>query len=196
MSSKQFLWVFFCGLFLFGITLESEAQRRRQTTETKLTEKLWYGGGFALGFYGGGSAGISSNEFFVGISPMVGYKVTENLSFGPRLELGFLAGRYDIGTRIVKNNSFNYGVGIFGRQKFFNILFAHAEYGYLNQAQAFLVNGDIETERIGQDQFLLGLGYNSGAKVASEISVLYDFLAPEDTIDLPIVFRFGITYNF
>ena len=127
---------------------------------------------------------------------MVGYKVTENLSFGPRLELGFLSGRYDIGTKIVKNNSFNYGAGLFGRAKFFNVLFAHTEYGYLNQAVAYLVNGDIETERVGSDQFLLGLGYNSGYPFGSEISILYDFLAPEDTIDLPIVFRFGFTYKF
>jgi hypothetical protein len=182
-------------LLTLYFSTNADAQKRR-TTEKEFGEKLWYGGGFALGFYGGNNSGFSSNEFFFGISPMVGYKVTEYLSFGPRLELSFLSGRYDLGHKIAKRNSLNYGAAMFGRAKFLNVLFGHVEYGYQNQAIPYLVNGDIETERVGNDQFLIGLGYNSGYPFGSEISILYDVLAPDDTVDLPIVFRFGFTYQF
>lgn len=175
----------------------SRKSRRPVQEETSLVDKLWYGGGFALGFYGGSLSGAQSSEFFIGVSPMVGYKVTENLSFGPRMEVALLTGRYDFGRGDVqKITAVNYGAGLFGRLKFFNILFGHIEYGYLNQAFPVLTNDGLGTERVGSDQFLIGLGYNSGYPFGSEIYIVYDLLAPEDTVDLPITFRFGFTYLF
>lgn len=127
---------------------------------------------------------------------MVGYKINEIISIGPRFEVSLLTGRYDLGREVLKGSFFNYGAGIFARAKFFQYFFAHTEYGYQNRAIPYFVNGEIETERQGNDQFLLGLGYNSGYPWGTEISILYDFLAPEDTVDLPIAFRFGLTYKF
>ncbi|MDX1683604.1 MAG: hypothetical protein R3275_00115 [Saprospiraceae bacterium] len=186
------------GLFVYTTTFSQRSKRsdRSRQEQPKLVDKLWYGGGFALGFFGGGLPGFQSSEFFVGISPMVGYKITDIVSVGPRMEVSLLTGRYDNGISVEKNTAVNYGGGVFGRLRFFDILFAHAEYGYINQAIPVFRNGGIETDRLGSDQFLLGLGYNSGYPWGSEIYILYDLLAPEDTVELPISFRFGFTYLF
>lgn len=190
-------------LFLTTLSLQSEAQTRSSRSKRPpepekipLKDRLWYGGGFALGFYGGTISGIQSSEFFVGVSPMVGYKINDFLSFGPRLELNLLTGRYDLGRDVEKLTAFNYGAGLFTRARFFEVMFGHVEYGYINQAVPYFENGEIKTDRLGSDQFLLGLGYNSGYPFGTEIYILYDFLAPEDTVNLPITFRFGFTYKF
>ncbi len=184
-------------LILSTICLSTLYGQRRGDTEP-FKDRLWYGGSIGLAFSSVNlGAGYTGNEFYFGITPMAGYKVTEKLSFGPRLELNFLSGRYrQNGGSVEKLNVFDYGVGIFSRFKFIDFLFIHAEYGYINRALPILTNDGLDTERAGQDQLLLGLGYTSGFPFGYEIALLYDFLAPEDTTDLPLVLRFGFTYNF
>jgi hypothetical protein len=195
-------------LFSFLIALpEADAQRRGkkkrrdkepQAEVISLKERLWYGGGFILGFNSFGGGVTAQNAFLIGVSPMVGYKVTDKLSFGPRVELNFQTARYQFGSDVLSNNTLNWGIGGFGRHKFFDVLFAHVEYGYFNYevVEGVDIDNEFLTRREGENQFLLGLGYNSGYPWGTEISILYDILAPEDTVQLPIVFRFGITYKF
>ena len=192
---------------LFFALPEADAQRRGkkkrrdkepQAEVISLKERLWYGGGFILGFNSFGGGVTAQNAFLIGVSPMVGYKVTDKLSFGPRVELNFQTARYQFGNDVLSNNTLNWGVGGFGRHKFFDVLFAHVEYGYFNYevVEGVDIDNEFLTRREGENQFLLGLGYNSGYPWGTEISILYDILAPEDTVQLPIVFRFGITYKF
>jgi hypothetical protein len=195
-------------LFSFLIALpEADAQRRGkkkrrdkepQAEVISLKERLWYGGGFILGFNSFGGGVTAQNAFLIGVSPMVGYKVTDKLSFGPRVELNFQTARYQFGNDVLSNNTLNWGMGGFGRHKFFDVLFAHVEYGYFNYevVEGVDIDNEFLTRRESENQFLLGLGYNSGYPWGTEISILYDILAPEDTVQLPIVFRFGITYKF
>ena len=180
----------------------SRSRSRTQSKKIDWAERLWYGGGFNLGFSRSAIGSLSGNTFFVGVSPMVGYRIVHGLSVGPRIELQYFTGRFDEtfgASQIFKYNSFTYGGGIFMRYKFLPILFTHFEYDYLSQESPVDVDyarGEIISERFGESLFLIGGGYTSGGILASEIYVLYDVLADDNTTNLPIQYRFGFTYNF
>ncbi len=181
---------------------QSRSRSKKKNRKEDILERLWYGGGFNLGFSRSSIGSLGGNTFFVGVSPMVGYRLINNLSIGPRIELQYFTGRFEetFGTsQIFKYNSFTYGGGVFMRYKFLPILFAHIEYDYLSQESAVDVDyarGEIISERFGESLFLMGLGYTSGGVLASEIYILYDVLADSNTTALPIQYRFGFTYNF
>ena len=155
--------------------------------------RLWYGGGFGLGF--GGNA--VSSQFSVEIQPMVGYKFNKWFSAGPRVSITYVNGKYDL-PPVERYNIFNYGVGIFGRIKPINQLFIHGEWGYENVG--FLVYDGVElgTERLSRTPLLLGIGYSAGGPGVGgyEILILYDFDVPDTDLQLPIVYRVGFNYNF
>jgi hypothetical protein len=171
---------------------------RSQEKETvSFTDRLWYGGGFSLSF-SGGFAGLDGNIFAVGISPMIGFKLTPFISVGPRFEFLYTTGRFrNFGGPVIKYNGVDYGAGVFARAKFLSFLFAHAETNYINRVFPTGFNGNmLVTERIGDNQTLIGLGYTSGGVFKSEILLLYDLTADSQSTNLPLVYRFGFTYNF
>jgi hypothetical protein len=149
--------------------------------------KLWYGGGltFQIGPYDN-----FSNYLLFGISPMVGYKFTDNISIGPRVSMNYLE-VYRPGDNL---KLMEWGIGGFGRVKFTPSIFAQVEYESrrVNQISDF-TNID-ETK---DDNFYLGVGYNS--EIANgwgyELVGLYNFME-EDEFRVPIELRIGITYNF
>ncbi len=200
---------------------DAMAQRRKKKKKKKKTEQkmdsgfqwqrdLWFGAGGTLNFGGNNFA----REFIIGITPMVGYKVTPWLSAGPRFEVTYNTGRYDLGNgEITTLNMVDYGAGLFARAKSPFGIYAHVEYFVqgdefpLNTAGTRLIgndlpsidlNGKIETDRESIDAAFIGLGYNSSgfSKWGYEIQLNYNVLAPEDTVNLPIDLRFGVTYNF
>lgn len=200
------------AIILFLLPGDADAQSRRkkkkkkpaQTEQTsKLTDKLWYGGGFALGFGSGGAFNLAGNEFQFGLSPMAGYKVFDWLSVGPRVEFAYLNGRYRFpnSSEVYKLNSISYAVGPFMRLKSPWNIFAHVEYSYMNIEYTdfqILPDNKLRTFREGQDAFYLGAGYNSSGfgRWGYEFYIVYDVLAPDNSVNLPFDYRFGITYNF
>lgn len=182
--------------------LEAQIYRRQpqkeQSPEMKsFADHLWYGGGFTLNF-SSGLAGLDGNTFGIGLSPMLGYKFNSFLSAGPRFEFLYTTGRFrNFGGPVYKYNGLDYGAGLFGRAKFLNVLFAHTEFSYINRVFPVGFNGNrLETERVGDNQFLVGLGYTGGGLLKSEIYLLYDLTSDSQSTTLPLVYRFGITYNF
>lgn len=164
--------------------------------------RLWYGGNFGLNF--SGSSGYSA--FSISVYPMVGYKVFDFWSVGPRVGIsytylkGYPANRPQ---NIASVSLVDYSAGIFTRLKFLQTFFAHIEYEYQNYQG--LPNGDLVvdsnnkviTGRVGQDNFYIGAGYNSSAGLwGYEIAILYNVLQPENSLTLPFDFRIGFTYNF
>ncbi len=158
--------------------------------------RLWYGGGLTLFFTG--------NSFNIGVTPMVGYKITDQISVGPRFKIDYyqekLYGEFNY-------KSTSWGTGLFTRGKLFQNVFAHVEYEYENlEVPDYIGNGqlqldpndpnDILTERENRNNFHLGLGYTSGGLVAYEIMVLYNVLESDSSERLPWDLRFGFTYNF
>lgn len=194
--------ILFIFLFLNLSRLEAQIYRRQpqkeQTSEMKsFADHLWYGGGFTINF-SSGLAGLDGNTFGIGLSPMLGYKLNSFLSVGPRFEFLYTTGRFrNFGGPVYKYNGLDYGAGVFGRAKFLNVLFAHTELSYINRVFPVGFNGNrLETERVGDNQFLVGLGYSGGGLLKSEIYLLYDVSSDSQSTTLPLVYRFGITYNF
>lgn len=188
-----------CVLFV-GLQY-ADAQRRgegRSETKTEndtdyfdesggIAHRLWYGG--MLNFQLQGSN--LGNALLMGISPMVGFKINDIFSIGPRAQLDYLV-YYQPGP----NDKFLiWGVGAFGRAKIYNSIFAHTEYGF--EAVTYLSGEDNQRLDSGTN-FLLGGGYNSSVGVGGfgyEILILYNFLEDDD-FDIPIEYRIGFTYNF
>ena len=127
---KIIFFLIFSLVFMFSLDAQSRSRSRSRTQKNKIdfAERLWYGGGFNLGFSRSAIGSLSGNTFFVGISPMVGYRIVHGLSVGPRIELQYFTGRFDEtfgASQIFKYNSFTYGGGIFMRYKILPILFHH-----------------------------------------------------------------------
>lgn len=172
---------------------ETEREAPNKTIEegSAFKDKLWYGGNFTLFF---GSNNFESS-FAFGLAPMVGYKITPDFSIGPRVEVIYNFYKTSITGPVEKFNLFSVGVGPFVRYKFFNVIFAQAEYQLeFVQRPVLTINGDLVKSTFNNNNFFVGLGYNAGG---GEILVLYNLLEPSGgTLNIPISFRFGFTYKF
>lgn len=192
----------FLLVFLVGFSFNADAQKKKPRPKKEKVEdyfdeegfgahKLWYGAGAGLNFGGGGN----SSQFSVSISPMVGYKVTEEFSIGPRAEVDYVHARFATSnTSSDKYNILNYAIGAFARYKVFNPIFLHAEYQLESRADPI---GGGETRRGSRTNFFVGGGYGSsgGSAIGYEISILWNVLE-DGTVDLPLDYRIAFTYNF
>ncbi len=188
----DFVFIALCIWGLAPVTGQKLYQK-----ETGWPKQLWLGGGFNLSFGSALLGPYQGNLFTIGISPMVGLKTNSFLSVGPRIELSYTTGRFDVIQGIAKYNSTNFGGGVFSRAKFLRNFFAHIEYSVLSEEFPVSITVEkVETIREWRDIFLLGLGYNSGEDFAYEIYLNYNFLHDENSNQLPIIYRLGFTYNF
>jgi hypothetical protein len=212
--SRKYLLPLWIALSLVVAATPLHAQKSKSKRSSGVSEylddkgnfasKLWYGGGFNLGFSGNNYY----NLFNLGVSPMVGYKVFPSFSVGPRFSLQYTYIK-GIGTdgNIHKVQPISFSYGVFARYKFLRSLFAHVEYEHEN-AEFPYFNGPylyydaslakIATERVSWDNVYVGLGYNSsgGNGFGYEIMLLYNVTQPANSFDLPFDIRFGFTYNF
>jgi hypothetical protein len=170
--------------------IDDERQIERKNNQ-KLIDQLWFGG--SVNLFWTNQRGFS--QFLFGIAPMVGYKVTDKLSFGPRIEIQYTA--FKIQTGPDNNNTFsnlNFGGFGFGRYKIFKKVFIHVESGITTQP-ILRTNavGDPEFVRELRQPVFAGLGYSEGG---TEIYLLYDFNDPDRNLRFPLDYRFGFNYNF
>lgn len=161
------------------------------------THRLWYGGGVILNFLSTGA----ESAFTIGVSPLIGYKITDNFSVGPRFSLIYTNYRLQTGfDQVTAANLFDYGVGAFTRYKLFRSFFVHLEYGADKEEVVSGYNSiddELVTSRVVRSNAYIGAGYNDGnGLLGYDIYLLYNTLAPENSVRLPIEFRFGLTYNF
>ena len=206
LSKKPFKIILtFLYVFLTTSILLSGQVRLQDPDEHQKSfiEDVWFGGNVNLGFQGSNNYSL----FLFGISPMAGYKFTENFSAGPRFEILYTYYRAFVWQeqRNLSAHPVSFSAGAFVRHKFFNHFFGHVEYGW--ERAKFLVqdiNGHFLSDNSGNlltitdtfDNFYIGLGYTSGGKFGSEISLLYNVLQQDDSLTIPISFRMGINYNF
>ena len=187
------------GQEAFAQSRSKSKSKKKEKQEIPLKEKLWYGGGFGLGYgFSSLNPSINGNLFSVGISPMAGYKLFRFWSAGPRVSYTYLHGRYEYSTDILKLNVHNFGIGAFTRLKFLGVLFSHFEYmsSWEDELIGITPQYTIETKKVRRDQLNLGLGYNAGGILSYEFYILYDVLAPKNSINIPIEYRVGFTFNF
>lgn len=181
-------------LFVVAIFLCTSPLSGQSLKDLPFKERLWYGGGFALGFSGG--TGFSVLQ--LGVSPMVGYKFTPRFSAGPRVSalVSFYWADTFTGER-ANAQPVNLGIGLFSRYKITSEIFAHVEYEYANQAIVQQQASDLDVRRITNDNIYLGAGYSSGVGTGKfEILGLYNINQNFESIDSPFSIRFGFTRNF
>ena len=157
-------------------------------------ERLWYGGGFVVGFSGGNGISI----FQLGLSPMVGYKFSERFSAGPRVSalVNFTWAETFSGNRS-SAQPVNWGIGVFSRYKITPVIFAHVEYEYADQALILQGFDELILNRFTNDNIYIGGGYSSGVGASQfEVVALYNINQSIQSFDSPFTFRFGFTQNF
>ncbi len=185
-----------CVLFV-GLQ-SADAQRRGEKKNNDDEEYFDESGGFAHRLYYGGminfsiAGGSYGQSLLMGVSPMLGFKINEIFSVGPRAQLDYLI-FYVPG----ENDKYLlWGIGGFGRAKLFNNIFAHTEYSY--EAVSY-ISGEVDQRVESGTNFYLGGGYNSsigqGGGFGYEIVILYNFLE-DNEYTVPIDYRVGFTWNF
>ena len=197
--------------FAFFVNISTaDAQRERRTKNDEyfdesgnFASRLWYGGGFNLGFTGNNAFNI----FGIGISPMVGYKILENISIGPRASFNYthIKGRGS-DNQIHKIQPIDFGLGAFGRFKVIENFFGQVEFEWESVEQFGVdgfgliqidnATGEPITVRQSRENFYIGAGYSSGGLLAYEIMILYNTAIADDDPESPFNYRFGFTYNF
>ncbi|MBK8490540.1 MAG: hypothetical protein IPL49_06465 [Saprospirales bacterium] len=211
--SKTYLLPAWIILIFFLASAPALAQKSKTKGSSGVTEylddkgnfasHLWYGGNFNLGFSGNSYYSL----FNLGIAPMVGYKIIEPLSVGPRasIQYSFVKG-YATDGNIHKVQPLSYSIAAFARFKFFRSIFAHLEYEYENAELPYFsgpylyydaAQAKVATARVTRDNLYIGAGYNaSNGGWGYEIMVLYNALSAPDALELPFLIRFGITYKY
>ena len=131
--------------------------------------KVYYGGNVGFRFW--------NNYFYLGVYPLVGYKITPKFSVGGKLGYAYISdSRYD-----PSFNSSNYGGSIFTRYRIIPQIYAHAEYVYFSYegiTSYNAVSNSYNTERVWVPFLLLGGGFSQmvGPNVWVFAEVLFDVI--------------------
>ncbi len=183
----------------------ANARKRQQEEKGFDASKLIFGGGLALGF------GTVTN---LGISPVVGYRITDNFAAG--ISLGYQYNRIknfwsiqDPVTGAYKNIHYKASIlsgGVWTRYVVWQNIFAHAEYEhnlltYNEPAYDQNGSGNIVEKKTKLDApaLLLGGGFRQPMTENSSfvISALYDVLQHEySPYGNQLFFRFGFNVGF
>ena len=206
----SFLVLFFMSAFSVDMSAQSRSKKKKKkktTTNRKsdyfderggdIKDRLWYGADVVLGF--GSFNGQST--FTIGASPMVGYNITDGFSVGPKISLLYTTQKVAISANTdVTFNAFDVGGGIFARHKFLQNYFVHAEYEIISQTIPLGIDGTtnkVISNREAIDHYYLGLGYGGNAGgFGFTTYALWDFSQEFTSQNIPLVVRFGFTYNF
>lgn len=199
------LALFFVGSLPFSLQAQTTEDQARDdldyNSNIRPTEqlgdefgaRLWYGTGAQLSF---GSTQFQS-VFLAGLSPIVGYKVNNFLSFGPRGSILYNSFRFQNGTPDPdKFNFVTWEAGLFGRARIINPVFVHVEYSLVNEADRF-VGGEVT--RITRAIPFAGAGISQGGGIGAagfEILILIRLSSADRLNDSPVQFRTGLNFNF
>lgn len=181
-------------LACFFFSLQPLAAQKERSEPSEFKSRLWYGGNIGLNFYGYNGG----NVFQIGVAPMVGYKIVEPLSVGPRVSVMFASVK-NPGFKAV--GLFDVDAGLFMRVRVFRGLFIQGEVtNEWFQEPVFYVNGTTDKVSSTRVNPRLGLGWNwsEGRGAGSEIGIFYNFAIANDleTYQNPLDYRFGFTWNF
>ncbi len=201
---QQKLFPLFFFLLLFSANLLSAQTNRREEhpehpehpekEQSAFMSRLWFGGGFGIGFSGFNGA----NQFSLGISPMVGYKIYGPFSAGPRVSLTYTSLKLS-GQKAL--NLLETEAGLFLRAKVFRGFFLQGEIAeqWGNDIYQDQFTGELYKVPNEFSNQYLGAGYNFGdGNVGSEIGIYYNVAAANNIYSPQSVWqpRFGFTWRF
>jgi hypothetical protein len=203
MKKMSLLLLVLCLAFTQGMaqsTKKKSSSKKKKKEEYSLKQHLWYGGSFVLGFSGQNGY----NAFQFGVAPMVGYKFTNWLSAGPRIAPTYLSVKGPSNVGVSRANLLDFEYGLFTRAKIYNGIYIQGEYGGRSLASPLFGNvgsdGKVPIIRERRTDYLVGGGFSqSDGGWGTDISILYNIAVAQDLTNLyesPLVFRFGLSYNF
>jgi len=154
---------------------------------------LWYGAGAQLGFSGGNN----SSFFQIGLSPIIGYKLNNFLSVGPRGSFAYNSFRFATNVGDVRENFVTWSAGAFARARVIGQFFAHAEYSLVNERLQNFQTGELEGITRAIPFMGGGISQGGGPGAAGfEILILFRLSGTDRIGDSPFEFRSGINFNF
>lgn len=168
--------------------------RNRGQAPGEFGSQLWWGTGAQLGF----SASNNTSFFQIGLSPIVGYKINDILSVGPRGSIAYNAYKVEFfGGGEQKEKYVTWSAGAFARAKVIFPFFVHAEYSLVNEREVNQLTGELQplTRAIP----FLGGGISQGGGIGAagyEILVLFRLSGNDRINDSPFEFRTGFNFNF
>ncbi len=125
---------------------------------------------------------------------MVGYKITDNFSVGPKAGFNYSFIQEVIGGQRYRFNPVEWSVGAFTRLKFVRVLFAQLEYEYAAEKAVAYTSSAPEIVTIKNNNIWVGGGYNAGG---FEFAILYNLNENTNYLySIPIEYRTGFTINF
>ncbi|WP_420458023.1 hypothetical protein [Neolewinella sp.] len=207
MNLRVFVLLFLClclSTFASAQTREDAARddirygnRGRQLQDLRQGGDIWYGAGAVLQYRGGSF----SSQFRIGINPIVGYKLNNFLSVGPRASIVYNAYRFDTGGGgKLSSRNWTWSVGAFTRAKIYRGFFVQAEYSLLSDVVITgVTNGQLDELRATRAVPFLGAGLSQGGGPGAagfEILVMFRLTQPDRLNDSPYEFRTGFNYNF
>jgi len=173
-----------------SIIVEEETQP--ETPRTSSTASKWYyGGNIGFSFW--------NDYFYLGVYPMVGYKVTPKLSVGGKIGYAYISDdRYE---PLPALNTSNYGASIFARFRLIPQIYFHTEYATWSYENVVnLTNDGYDTEREWVPYLLLGGGFNQqlGPNTWAFVEVLFDVIQDEKSPyeDWEPFISFGVGVGF
>lgn len=201
----------------FSVDVDAQYRRKKKKKKKKPTternseyfdesggdikDKLWYGADVTIEF--GSAIGVS--EFTYGLSPMVGYKFTEDFSAGPRISFANSIQKFGQQNGAdVTLNAIDLGGGVWSRHKVFANYFVHGEIEFISEeipdGSGITIddNNRVITTRQANTRYYLGAGYGGGAGGGFDFTgyLLWDFSQEFSSSNIPLVYRIGVTYNF
>jgi len=160
-------------LLLLPLCFHAKAQGQEENKEVKKSgfrkEKLFTGGSANIGF--------SNGATMLGITPQLGYSLTNWLDAGITFNLNYISQRDYATTDKIRQTT--YGPGAFVRMFPVNFLFATAQYEYNTIHQKQMISGqpDIKTS-VNANSLLLGAGYAAGREKGNNtyyyLSIMWD----------------------
>lgn len=195
-AMRKIIFILCClGFASFQVYAQDGTVKSMDKGKTsKANQRIWYGGNVPIGLGFGSSTLIQ-----LGISPMLGYKITPNFSLGPRV--GFLYSYYSqrlANGQVERVQPLSWTAGAFSRYKFVDRFFAHLEYEYENEAVPYYDSNGFQVQRYDANNMHIGLGLLQGGSGAmrSEILLLYNVNPSPYSSQSPISLRFGLNWHF
>lgn len=176
---------FLASLLLICSNAAVQAQRNLEgLDEPRFRDRVYYGGG--------GSFQLTQDIILIGVSPIMGYMITDRWSSGVGVTYQYI--HYKFFARATHT----YGGRLFTRYNVFRSVFTMAEYESLNIE---LMRHGSDLPRVWADRLLIGGGYFqpfAGGRGGFNIGVFYDFLYMagnrHNPYNSPWVYRVGFTF--
>ena len=162
----------FSSVYAEDNSLTESTTSSSQTTQPPSAERKWYYGG-TVGF------SFWNDYTYIGIYPLVGYKVSPKFSIGGKIGYSY----YNYHDTDLSTD--NYGGSVFTRYRVIPQFYLHGEFVYFSYEQQTYDRATMEyvTERNWVPFILLGggLSQNIGQNVWAYVEILFDVLQDENS---------------